>query len=341
LKKILILKPSSLGDVVQALPVLRLIKNRFPGAQSSIHWWLDSRLAPLLENDPDLDSVVLFQRKRWSSPMRWPEAVRSILELRKERFDWVIDLQGLARSGTVAWLANGSLTIGVEDRREKAFGFYDIAVPRPSPQTHAVDWYLEVARALEIPITTNFEWLAVRKEVQRELEERWRLSGSRWVIVVPGARWMNKRWPVAYFADAVRGLMKEDPDLRFAVVGSGSDTALAAAIAEVDSGRVLDLTGKTTLPELIEWIRASSAVITNDTGPMHIAAALGKPVVAVFGPTDPARTGPYGGRDQVLRSTIPCAPCHRDWCRNAYALECLHRISPSMVVSKTREILAR
>ena len=138
--KILILKPSSLGDVIQALPVLRLLKLHFP--KSEIYWWIDSGLSPLLQNDPDLAGIFRFQRKRWSSPLHWPEMLRSISEMRRKKFDLVIDLQGLARSGAFAWFANGDLTVGVADPREGASGFYDNAVPRPSYETHAVDWYL-------------------------------------------------------------------------------------------------------------------------------------------------------------------------------------------------------
>ena len=143
--KILILKPSSLGDVVQALPVLRLLKRHLPA--SEIHWWIDSGLAPLLEGDPDLTGVVRFERKRWASLPHWPEMLRSIAGMRAQKFDWVIDLQGLARSGAFAWLANGQLLAGLDEAREGARGFYDIIVPRASFHTHAVDWYLAVAAA--------------------------------------------------------------------------------------------------------------------------------------------------------------------------------------------------
>src|SRR5258708_30046252 len=114
--KILILKPSSMGDVVQALPVLRLIKRHRP--ESAVFWWVDTALAPLLQGDPDLAGVVLFERRRWRGPWRWPEFWRSILWMREQCFDWVIDLQGLARSGLVGWLANGRRYIGLDESRE-------------------------------------------------------------------------------------------------------------------------------------------------------------------------------------------------------------------------------
>ena len=119
--KILILKPSSLGDVVQALPVLRLLKRHLP--QSEIYWWIDSTLRSLLEGDSDLSGLFLFERCRWASPRHWHEMLASIRQMRAMKFDWAIDLQSLARSGLFAWLANGDLTIGLDDTREGARGF--------------------------------------------------------------------------------------------------------------------------------------------------------------------------------------------------------------------------
>ena len=124
--------------MIQALPVLRLLKLHRRDAE--IFWWIDSSLAPLLEGDPDLAGVFLFERKRWRSPSHWPEMLRSIRAMREENFDLVIDLQCLARSGAFAWLARGNLLVGLDEAREGARGFYDLIVPRKSFHTHAVDW---------------------------------------------------------------------------------------------------------------------------------------------------------------------------------------------------------
>ena len=139
--KILILKPSSLGDVIHALPVLRLLKLHFRDAE--IFWWIDSTLAPLIEGDPDLTGIVRFERKRWGKPQHWPEMFRSIRWLRSQRFDLVIDLQSLLRSAVFAWLTRGKFLAGLDDTREGASGFYDLAVPRQDFSQHAVDWYLD------------------------------------------------------------------------------------------------------------------------------------------------------------------------------------------------------
>src|SRR5580698_2705219 len=128
--KILILKPSSLGDVIQALPVLRLLKLHRP--DSEIFWWIDAGLAPLLEDDPDLTGIIRFERKRWGKPRYWPEMLRSIRGMREKNFDLVIDLQCLARSAVFAWLAHGKELVGLDEVREGARGFYDLVVTRKS-----------------------------------------------------------------------------------------------------------------------------------------------------------------------------------------------------------------
>ena len=327
--KILILKPSSLGDVVQALPVLRLLKLHRP--ESEIFWWLDSGLASLLEGDPDLAGVIRFERQRWASPLYWPEMLRSIRRLRGQAFDLVIDLQCLSRSGAFAWLANGKFLAGLDEPREGARGFYDVVARRDSFHTHAVDWYLSVLRMLHVPVHWNFNWLPERRDVAGEVKRKWRTETSRWIILQPGARWLNKRWPAENFAALVRKLGAAHPDFRFAILGGESDREPGATIARADSQRCLDLTGKISLPEMVEWIRLSELMITNDTGPMHVAAALHKPVVAIFGPTEPRRTGPYGQLEAVVQTELPCVPCMKSRCANPKPLECLHAISPDQV----------
>jgi heptosyltransferase-1 len=335
--KILILKPSSLGDVIQAIPVLRLLKLHFP--KSEIYWWIDVGLAPLLKNDPDLAGIIPFERKRWSSPLNWNELLHSVMTIRSHRFDLVIDLQGLARSGAFAWLANGKTLIGVADSREGAVGFYDIAVPRPSYHSHAVDWYLAVLSRLNVPVHQNFNWIAENSYIKAVVEHRWNPGGSRWIIINPGARWNNKRWPAEHYTALVCGLMQDFPEHRFAILGGKSDMELGRMIAG-GSSRCLDLTGKTTLPEMLEWIRLSDLVVTNDTGPMHVAAAMKKPVVAMFGPTEPRRTGPYGQIDQALQLALPCVPCMSDRCRYVKPLECLRAITPERVRAEVRRRLS-
>ena len=337
--KILILKPSSLGDVVQALPVLRLLKLHLPN--SEIFWWLDSTLRTLLEADPDLSGILPFERRRWASPLHWGEVLSSVRRMRALKFDWVIDLQSLARSGAFAWLANGELTVGLDDAREGARGFYDLVAPRPSFHTHAVEWYLETLRLLRVPVHWNFTWLPQRREIAAGIIDKWQADTARWLILQPGARWINKRWPLENFAELVRRLATDAMELRFAILGGQEDIPLGKTIARAAPDRCLDLTGQTTLLEMVEWIRLSELMVTNDTGPMHVAAALGKPVIALFGPTEPRRTGPYGQVNRALQlRSLPCVPCFKDTCAFSRPFECLRGLSPAVVLEDVVRHLA-
>ncbi len=335
--KILILKPSSLGDVIQALPVLRLLKRHLPG--SEIHWWIDSALAALLEGDPDLAGVVRFERRRWGKVVYWPEMFRSIRWLRAQKYDWVIDLQCLARTGAFAWLANGGLLAGLDEPREGARGYYDIVVPRASFHTHAVDWYLAVLPRLGVPADRNFTWLPERPAVRAALHAKWETRGFRWVALQPGARWTNKRWPIESFAELARQIAAQYADVRFAILGGADDRPLGEAILRTVPERCLNLAGQTSLPEMVEWLRLSHLMVTNDTGPMHAAVALNKPVVALFGPTEPRRTGPYGRLDEVIQHPLPCAPCLDSRCAWPQPMECLKAISPATALEQVRRKL--
>ena len=261
--------------------------------------------------------------------------------IREHSFDWVIDLQGLARSGIVAWLANGTLTVGLDDPREGAGCFCDIVVPRPSYETHAVDWYLRVLPPLGVPIHSDFRWMPERPDRASALQEKWRPESGRWILLQPGARWLNKRWPVENFVALAGQILRRHADVRLAILGGESERRLGQAIARVDPGRCLDLTGRTSLPEAVEWVRLGDLMITNDTGPMHVAAALGKPVISIFGPTEPRRTGPYGQVEEALQARLACAPCMKSYCSYEKPLECLRAISPDTVVARVEAMLLR
>lgn len=343
--KILILKPSSLGDVIHALPVLRLLKQHFRRAE--IFWWIDSSLAPLIEGDPDLAGIVRFERKRWGKPQHWPEMLRSIRSLRAQNFDLVIDLQCLLRSAAFAWLASGKKLVGLDEIREGARGFYDYAAPRKDFYTHAVDWYLSVLPPLGVPVHKNFVWLPERKEVAAAVQHKWfskpstiNYQPSTLVLLQPGARWLNKRWPVQKFAKVVHRLAQKFPEARFAVLGGKDDAPLGETISQIAPEKVLNLCGQTSLPEMIECVRRSDLLITNDTGPMHVAAAMDKPLIALFGPTEPRRTGPYGQLQNVLRLNLPCSPCLSSQCSIEETDKCLRDLSPAVVIEKAEQLLS-
>ena len=336
--KILIVKPSSLGDVIHALPVLRLIKRAHPHAE--VYWWISSELKGLVEHDPDLAGIFVFPRRGWGKGITWQQFAMTVRKARSLSFDWVIDLQGLARSGVLSWFARGQMTIGVNDPREFAYAFYDRAVPRPSYHSHAVDWYLEVLRELRVPVHNDFTWLHANPAAQASVAAKWKPQGRKWVILNPGARWLNKRWSAAQFGRLAGLLVNYDASLNLVVLGSRDERPIAAQIAAVAPDRTLNLAGETSFAELMEWVRIGDLMVTNDTGPMHIRAAYRKPQIGLFGPTEPRRTGPYGQLSTVLQARdLPCVPCMRAKCRHPEQLACLKAITAEQVFEKAKEIL--
>jgi lipopolysaccharide heptosyltransferase II len=242
----------------------------------------------------------------------------------------------------------------LDEVREGARGFYDVAIRRASFHTHAVDWYLAVLPRLGVPVHNHFQWLPERPDVAAEVKRKWPVGvqasacpdgtlkrelqphGARWIALQPGARWPNKRWPAENFAELVRLLAKDFTGQRFAILGGVEDKPLGEMISRAAPERCLNLCGETSLPEMIEWLRLCRLMVTNDTGPMHVAAALSKPLVALFGPTEPRRTGPYGHLENVLRIDLPCSPCLKSHCTYEKPNECLKAISPAMVFERAR-----
>ena len=297
----------------------------------------------MLEGDPDLAGIIPFDRQRWANPRFWPEAFESVQSARRMRFDWAIDLQGLARSAIFGWLANAETFFGLdnirEGAREGARGFYDAFPPRSPEGAHAVDRYLSILPLLKVPTHWNFEWLPPRPAARESIERKWKPCAERWIALLPGARWDNKRWPATCFAQVVQKL-SQTAGARFVILGGSEDQALGRTIAEASPAHCLDLTGKTSLSEMVEWLRLCALAVSNDTGPMHVAAALHKPVVALFGPTDPCCTGPYCQIQNVLLAGAPpCAPCFKSRCRHRDPMACLRALTPAMVCAKTTALL--
>jgi len=214
-------------------------------------------------------------------------------------------------------------------------------VPRAPAQMHAVDSYLRILALLGVPADGTFEWLPPRPEVAAAVRSHWPVNGKRWVVVQPGARWPNKRWPVEKFVQVVQQFPSEDGSVRFAILGGPEDVDPGRTIAAKAPERCLDLTGKLSLPEMVEWIRLSALMLTNDTGPMHVAAALNKPVVALFGPTNPHRTGPYRQLASTLQLSLPCVPCLKPRCTWSEPLACLQALRPELVIEAMRRKLGK
>jgi len=341
----LIIKPSSMGDVIQALPVLTALKEAHPRAR--VTWLVARPFAGLLEGHPRVDEVLIFDRQRFGgmgqSLTIAAEFLGFLQRLRARRFTTVIDLQGLLRSGLLAMATGAPSRIGFREARELAPLFYTAEVSVPQAETHAVDRYLAVARRLGLGTPRATDHLPVpdeaRRAVRRRLAEEAGIGpGEPYLAVCAHARWVTKQWAPERFARVLEA-MRAETGARAVLVGSGDAVESARAIREASPEPPIDLTNRTTLKELVAVIAEARAMLTNDSGPMHVAAAVGKPVVAIFGPTNPRRTGPYGPRHRVLAGRAACSPCYRRRClygAGAAGLLCLTNITPDEVLEQLR-----
>ncbi len=316
--RVLIIKPSAIGDIVHALPVLPRLKRRWPGAKLS--WLVTPGCAGLVQGHPLLDETILFERGRfghgWYNPAALLDLGGFVWELRRRRFDLVIDLQGLFRSAWVSLASGAPRRIGFSNAREFAPWFYTDHVNCSWSDDHAVDRYLKIAAALgceDGPATFSF---AVDDEDRRYIDQLIP-AGTRFAVLMPGTNWATKQWPVERLAELVRPL-KERFGLESVTAGAAGDAALTSRIPAK-----FDLTGKTNLRQIVALLERASLVVGNDTGPMHIAAGLGRPLVTPYGPTDPRRTGPYGRAESVVRLALPCMPCYSRTCSHTSCMQWL------------------
>jgi len=335
----LIIKPSSMGDVVQALPVLTALKETHPRAHVS--WLVATPFAGILEGHPRLDDLLLFDRKRFGrfsfSLTVAAEFVRFLQDLRRRRFTTVIDLQGLFRSGLLTLATGAPTRVGFRGARELAPLFYTAEVVPPHHVVHAVDRYLALARRIGLAPAAARDHLpiapAARSAIRQRLAEAGLAPGEPFLAVCADARWPTKRWPAERFA-AVLERLRAERGARAVLLGGPDATDGARIIADRMTDPPIDLTGSTTLKELAAVLGEARVLLTNDSGPMHVAAAVGRPVVAIFGPTNPKRTGPYGPGHRVLAGRAACSPCYRRRCvydRASAAMLCLTNITPETV----------
>jgi len=335
-RRVLFIKPSSLGDIVHALPTLAALRQHCP--QAHIAWLVKRQWAALLERVEGLDRV-------WAVDPGIAGWLSEVPRLRTERFDLAVDLQGLFRSAAMAWLAGCPVRVGFANGREGSPLFYTQRVAVPTPDMHAVDRYLLVADALGAarPATPQFRFKippADQEQVSAVLSRAGVRAGSSWIAMNVSARWPTKRWPAESFAVVAERLHQEGAG-PVVLIGGPDDRAEAQTVkALMKTSSMIDATGLTPLGLLPALLQSASVLLTNDSGPMHVAAAVGTPVIGLFGPTSPTRTGPYGKNHRVLARQLPCSPCFNRRCTNPVERECLVRIEPGEVLAAAREQIA-
>lgn len=355
--KMLIIKPSSLGDIIHTLPFLKAVKDSFPDAR--IDWLISRNLKGLIENNPLINEVMVFDKDSWKNIKNLPGTINEMSLLRKilksKKYDIAVDLQGLLRSGIITYYTPAGTKIGFADAREGSRFFYNRKIP-VNGAVHAVDKSLEIARAIGAK-TGKVKFPLTIDEVSRDRVKKLINNLNEYVVVIPSARWITKIWPAEYFAALIRKIK-----LPCVITGGKGDREIAQKIIEIvqktdnppesplklrgergvtePGTHIFNLAGKTDLKELVALIAGARAVVSNDTGPMHVAAAFNKPLVALFGPTDPVKTGPYGWQKnknfRVIKSGVSCRPCFKKKCGNFI---CMDNISVDEVFEAIKEYL--
>lgn len=337
---ILIVKLSAIGDVIHTLPSLAALRGLYPDAH--ITWVVEEAASGLVTGHPLLDEVIVLKRKSWIKQLKSGafkkvrhEARAFMAKLRARCYDLVIDFHGLFKSAVIVFLSRGERKLGYDSWQELTRLFYNERIPEDMNK-HAADRYLDFVRHLGASVGGAQFILPLTQDTKKQamsLMAKYNLLPKRFVAINPVAYWETKLWDNEKFA-RLGDSIKED--LRLDVVFTGSKKEDVLDITSRMKTDGINLAGQTTLPQLAEIYKSAAIVITTDSGPMHLAAAVGTPVVALFGPTNPARTGPYGVGHTVISSGLPCSPCLLKKCATG---QCMKDIMPAEVLEAAKEII--
>lgn len=333
--KILIIKPSSLGDIIHTLPALRALRARYPKAW--IAWLVKQEWQDLLVGHPDLSQVI-------SVGSGWVAWVDTAIRLRSMKFDVAVDFQGLFRTGMMSKLSGAPMRVGFADGREGSPMCYTHRVKLPLPAVpswrlmdmHAVDRNLLIVKSVGADIShPRFVLPDADPECQQALtllqDSGW-IPGEPVVAMAPLTRAEIKNWPLGSFLQTAK-ILRHQYHCWIVLLGTASQQWIGEKFRSEIGSHCIDLLGKTTLRQLAPLIQRMNCVIANDSAVMHIAAAVGIPVIAMMGPTNPRSTGPYGSVNRVhVNSSLACRPCGRQTCRNTRKGECLTSLSVDEVV---------
>jgi heptosyltransferase I len=348
-KRILVIKPSSMGDVIHALPLIHAIKRSYPTCY--IGWVVQKGLSGLLEPDPFIDEIITIDIPSTSEPSARTSAyihaflatVRSLNILRSKfvakPYDLVLDLHASFRSGLISIMNPKSFRLGFADAKELNTFFQSDHVRAPSDKPHAVDQLLCFADFLQLSVKPADFRLFLGDRAEQEAKPFVDSSGlamsDRIVYANPATRWATKFWNKRAWADLADRLIVE---LQCSVIlgGGPSERAYVEQIVNLMKVRPVIAAGRLSPAGAAALIKASQIYVGVDSGPMHMAAFLGTPIVALFGPTDPEKVGPYGGGHRVVRvDDLLCLGCRKSVCKDK---KCLDGISSDRVFDEIRRL---
>ncbi len=345
--KILIIRLSAVGDVVRTLPALSMLRANYPSAH--ISWIVEEKSSDIIQDHPELDELIIFPRKKWKAALSHPgsliaalkETVGIAVNLRRQKFDLVLDFHGVLKSGMISRITGSPARVGFNRGASKEcnhlFNRYHIEVDDGS--TSRYEKNSSLVRPFLHSLPESRPTIAIgqrdRERVEVILKEHFTEYDSL-VTINPAASREYKQWPVEYFGQLIDKLYHSGKYRIAMVVGPGEEGLAVSAQANIKTHRcpVLKPVG---LKELAETLRLSQMLICGDTGPMHIAAVMNTPTVAIFGPTDPVVNGPFGKGHHLITKQVHCSPCREFNCQS---LECLRTISPEEVFQAVEETMS-
>ena len=344
---ILIVKMSAIGDVIHTLPALNALRAHFPDAH--IAWLVEEAASPLVEGHQALDRVLISKRKSWVRGLLGPsgldnirEAYSFVKEIRDTRYDIVLDFQSLLKSGVLIGLVRAKRKIGYDkgmEHMEQSYLFLNERVPPVNMDIHALSRGMMLLEFLGIQSPKIVYDLPIGDRdhaMADDLLVRHGLTGHRPLVLIhPVAKWETKLWGTRKFSILTDGLI-EQYNARVIFTGSQEDRTIIQHMISMMKGEAVNLAGETTLKILAALYEKSDLLISTDTGPMHLAAAVGTPVVALFGPTAPWRTGPFGSGHQVIRAGLKCSPCFKRECTTK---DCMEQISVEDVLDGVEKLV--
>lgn len=352
-RRILVIRLDLIGDLVLSMTVVRALKHTYPGAEIDLLALPTS--AKIVMHDPDLAEIITYDPNVWRRPKallkakNWRDAYSLLRLLHARRYDIAISVFG-SWAGIIAVLSGAKRRVGFG--RESYPGFMTDSVPgrhwNPGDHKHEVDYCLELAKAAGALISPadRIPHLYVDLLASQQLEQLLRHEGiqaGKPLIAchVSSNNGQSKRWPIPYWATLIDKLIREQ-DVQVVLTGAPVDLPLIESVTFRMQEHAINLAGKTSLPQLAALLQRADLVISGDSGPMHIAAAVGTPLIAIHGPTDPALSGPVSPRATILRSTIWCSPCYnamdRADCR-FFTTQCMKNILPGQVFKVAQEKL--
>ncbi len=327
---ILCIRLSALGDVVHCMNALTLLRQSRPSAH--ITWIVEGRIAGILENHPYIDELVTIPRIDWGQALKdpwrwtevWPEIAELMSDLRKTKFDISIDFQSSLKSAWLVAAAGAAVRIGFSPPVSREFShlIQNRPVTVPTRHSHRIERNIALLAALGIPTRYAPALLPCARRHREVAEEIGRGMKRPLVIIHPGASAFAefKRWLPERYGELARRLIDEAGASVLVTFGPGEE-ALAHRVVGASMHRAVLAPRLAHLQQLTGLLDTADLFIGGDTGPMHIASALKTPVVALFGPKDPAGTGPFGVRSQLVSANVPCSPCTRRECPNPVCME--------------------